>query len=573
MVTVYINDVPVQVEEGTTIMEAAKKAGFEIPHLCHFEGLEPFGACRLCLVEVEGMPKPVISCATRVSENMRVHTDTPRIRRDRKVILELILASHPMECQRCEASLDCELLKLANLLGIRDSRFPYERSSYGRDSTSVALERDPNKCILCGRCVRACDEIQSVGAIAFLDRGPKTHVGTFMDLGLGHTNCVNCGQCLQVCPVGAIVPRDVVDAVWDAIQDPDKFVVVQEAPAVRVALGEEFGMPPGTLVTGKMYEALRRLGFDAVLDTNFGADLTIVEEATELLHRVDGREQKPLPQFTSCCPGWIKFVEHEYPELIPHLSTCKSPHEMVGALAKTFYAQRLGISADKVVVVSVMPCTAKKFEASREELAASGYPDVDYVLTTRELARMIKEAGIDFARLPEGKADDIMGHYTGAATIFGATGGVMEAALRSFYYFATGNELAELDITPVRGFEGVKEAQIQVNGLTVKAAVAHGLANARKLMEAVKAGKAEYHFIEVMACPGGCVGGGGQPGEFSWEKRKQRASGLYSEDSTSSIRVSHRNPWVQRLYDNYLGEPLSELSEKLLHTHYKERPL
>ena len=569
MVTLTINDEEVTVPEGTSIMDAAKEAHIDIPHLCYLEGLEPYGACRVCVVEVDGERRLIPSCMREVSEGMVVHTHSGRVRRARRMLVELLLTNHPADCFTCERNQICELLKLSHELGVEVVRSDVEKPSYELDETGPSIIRDPNKCILCGRCIRVCHDVQTVSVIGFVNRGPDTMVATVLDEGLGNVECTNCGQCIHACPVGAIKEKPCVDEVWAAIDDPEKHVVVQEAPAIRAALGEEFGLAPGTLVSGKMHAALKRLGFDAVFDTNFTADLTIMEEGSELVKRIKGGGV--LPQITSCSPGWIKFAEHFYPDLLDHISTCKSPQQMFGSLAKTYYAEKADMDPKKIVSVSVMPCTAKKFEASRPEMTDSGYQDVDYVLTTRELARMIKEAGIDFASLPDEEAEPLMGMYTGAGTIFGATGGVMEAALRTAYKLVTGKELENLDITPVRGMEGIKEATVDVDGLEVKVAVANGLGNARKILDDVRVGKSPYHFIEIMACPGGCVGGGGQPISFDMALRSTRGQTLYNEDAKLPYRKSHENPSIKRLYEEYLEEPLGEKSHHLLHTRYKSR--
>lgn len=569
MVTLTINDEEVTVPEGTSIMDAAKEAHIDIPHLCYLEGLEPYGACRVCVVEVDGERRLIPSCMREVSEGMVVHTHSGRVRRARRMLVELLLTNHPTDCFTCERNQICELLKLSHELGVEVVRSDVEKPSYELDETGPSIIRDPNKCILCGRCIRVCHDVQTVSVIGFVNRGPDTMVATVLDEGLGNVECTNCGQCIHACPVGAIKEKSCVDEVWAAIDDPEKHVVVQEAPAIRAALGEEFGLAPGTLVSGKMHAALKRLGFDAVFDTNFTADLTIMEEGSELVKRIKGGGV--LPQITSCSPGWIKFAEHFYPDLLDHISTCKSPQQMFGSLAKTYYAEKADMDPKKIVSVSVMPCTAKKFEASRPEMTDSGYQDVDYVLTTRELARMIKEAGIDFASLPDEEAEPLMGMYTGAGTIFGATGGVMEAALRTAYKLVTGKELENLDITPVRGMAGIKEATVDVDGLEVKVAVAHGLGNARKLLDPVRVGKSPYHFIEIMACPGGCVGGGGQPISFDMALRSTRGQTLYNEDAKLPYRKSYENPSIKRLYEEYLEEPLGEKSHHLLHTRYKRR--
>ena len=569
MVTLMINGKQVTVLEGTSIMNAAKQAHINIPHLCYLEGLEPEYHCRVCGVEIDGEPRLAPSCVRQVSEGMKVQTNSARVRRARRMIVELLLANHYIDCPTCERNQTCELLKLAFELGVKETRFEGEKPHYELDETSPAIIRDPNKCVLCGRCVRVCHDVQTVSVIGFVNRGLEMMVSTFLENGLGNVECTNCGQCIHVCPVGAIKEKSAIDEVWAALADPEKHTVVQEAPVMRASLGEDLGLPAGTLVAGKMHAALRRLGFDTVFETNFSADLTIIEEASELVKRV--KEGGVLPQITSCSPGWIKFMEHFYPDLIPNMSTCKSPQQMFGALSKTYYAEKTGIDPAKIVSVSIMPCTAKKFEAQRPEMRDSGFQDVDYVLTTRELARMIKEAGIDFATLPDEPAEELMGLYSGAATIFGATGGVMEAALRTAYKLVTGKELEKIDIEPIRGLDGIKTATLNVDGLEVKVAVAHGLGNARKVLDEVRAGKSPYHFIEIMACPGGCAGGGGQPIGFNMALRGIRGQTLYNEDKQLPYRRSHDNPSIKKVYQDYLKEPLGEKSHHLLHTKYTKR--
>ncbi|MDI6755607.1 MAG: NADH-dependent [FeFe] hydrogenase, group A6 [Thermodesulfobacteriota bacterium] len=570
MVSLTLDGKNVAVPAGTTILEAAKAANMRIPTLCYLPEVQAIGACRVCLVEIEGNRNLQASCVFPVSEGLVVHTNSAKAQKARKFTVELLLSVHPQDCLTCSRNLKCELQRLAQELGIREIPFPGEKPESRVDESTPSLSRETSKCILCRRCVTVCQEIQQVGALSAQERGFATYIGPAFGEDLNEVACALCGQCINVCPVGALTEKDYTKEVWKAIHDPDKVVVVQDAPAVRVALGEEFGLPPGTLVTGKMLEALRRLGFDVIFDTNFAADLTIIEEGNELLKRV--KEGGTLPMITSCSPGWIKFIEHFYPQFLPHLSTCKSPHQMLGALTKTYYAQKAGIDPAKIVTVSVMPCTAKKFECSRPEMQDSGFRDVDYVLTTRELARMIKSAGIDFVNLPDGKYDDPLGEYTGAATIFGATGGVMEAALRTAYEVATGKKLENVDFASVRGLEGVKEAAVPVDGLgEVRVAVAHGLGNARKLMDQLAAGTANYHFIEIMACPGGCVAGGGQPIPVNNEIRKLRAQALYQEDKQLKYRKSHENPSITKIYQEFLKEPLGEKSHHLLHTKYTKR--
>lgn len=573
-VHVTIDNIPVSVEPGTTIHQAAKSVGIHIPTLCASTEIEHTpGACRVCLVDVEGQRSLVASCVFPVAEGMVVRTTTERVRKTRKMVVELLLSNHPAECNHCIRNGNCELQKVAEQTGVREVRFdipPFPKEG-AIDLSSPSIIRDTRKCIHCHRCVTVCDAIQGASVLTPAWRGSDLIAMPAFNLPLLETNCTACGQCILVCPVGALYEKDDTASVWMALQDPKKHVIVQEAPAIRANLGEEFGMPAGSLVTGRMITALRRLGFDKVFDTNFTADLTIIEEGNELLKRV--KEGGTLPMITSCSPGWIKFCEHFYPDLLDHLSTCKSPQQMFGALAKTYYAKVAGIDPKDIVSVSIMPCTAKKFEASRAEMCDSGYRDVDYVLTTRELARMIKEAGIDFVNLPDGDYDAPMGEYTGAATIFGATGGVMEAALRTVYAVVTGENLPSLDITPVRGLDGVKEAAVKVGGLgDVKVAVAHGLANARKIMDRIRDKKADWAFIEIMACPGGCVSGGGSPIPTSNEIRTLRAGALYRDDgSVQQYRQSHENPSIKKIYETFLKEPLGHKSHELLHTHYTKR--
>ncbi|HHY92395.1 MAG TPA: 2Fe-2S iron-sulfur cluster binding domain-containing protein, partial [Firmicutes bacterium] len=569
-ITLTIDGQEVEAPKGATVLEAARAAGFNIPTLCYHPELRPEGACRLCVVEVKGAKSLVASCVMPAANGMEVHTNTPFVRESRRMALELLLANHPFECLTCEKNGNCELQTLAHDLGVREVHYQGEKRNVPQDTSSPSLVRDPNKCILCGRCVRMCSEVQGVNALGYVGRGWDTLILPLFNRDLAEVACVTCGQCSTVCPTGAIIEKSYVDEVWRALGDPKKHVVVQTAPATRVSVGEAMGMAPGSIVTGKMVAALRRLGFDRVFDTDFSADLTIMEEGYELLERL--KEGGPLPLITSCSPGWVKYCEHFYPELLPHVSSCKSPQQMFGAVTKTYYAEKMGLKPEDIYVVSIMPCTAKKFEAQRPEMTASGVTDVDAVLTTRELARMLKEAGIDFERLPEEAYDDPLGISTGAGAIFGATGGVMEAALRTVYEVVTGKTLANLNFTAVRGLEGVKEAAVDLGGKTVKVAVAHGLANAKQVLEKIKAGEADWQFVEIMCCPGGCIGGGGQPIPVDREKREARIKAIYEVDAAMPLRKSHENPAVQTLYKEYLGAPLSEKAHELLHTHYTPRP-
>ncbi|MDD4890968.1 MAG: NADH-dependent [FeFe] hydrogenase, group A6 [Phycisphaerae bacterium] len=587
MPTITIDSLNVTVPEGTTILEAAREANIRIPTLCHLKDVQAIGACRVCLVEVTGSRSLVASCTMPVADKMQIRTSSKRVRDARRTVVELLLSEHDGDCQTCHRSDDCDLRQLARELGVQDVKYAGGRAPRVRDESTPALIRETAKCILCRRCVTVCSQIQGVAALFPQGRGFKTTVGPAFTSTLNDVVCVQCGQCSAVCPVGAISERDQIADVWAALDNPAKHVVVQTAPAIRAALGECFGLPAGTLVTGKMVTALKRLGFAAVFDTNFAADLTIMEEGTELLTRLKAAlvDKRPvaLPMFTSCSPGWIKFMEHYYPDMLANLSTCKSPQQMFGALAKTYYAARIGKKPEDIFVVSVMPCTAKKYESQRPEMNSSGVRDVDVVLTTRELGRMILQTGIDFVSLPDTPMDSPMGESTGAADIFANTGGVMEAALRTAYEIVTGRELpfANLHVTPVEGLEGIKEAAITIenatpdwaflNGATLKIAVAHGLSNARTLLEEIRAGRASYHFVEVMTCPGGCIGGGGQPRMTTNEIRKARIGAIYREDEGKPLRKSHTNPAVLKLYAEFLGAPLGEKSHHLLHTHYTER--
>ncbi len=590
LVNLKINNMPIAVEEGTTILEAAKKLNFRIPTLCHHPDLTVAGNCRVCVVEVKGARLLAASCATPVSEGMEVLTNSEKVRIARKHIVELLLSEHNADCTKCFKNGHCELQDLASEYRIGDHVFLdlVRPESKIQDISSPSIVKDDSKCIRCQRCVRTCTELQGVSALAVVNKGDHQKISTFLNKPMHEVVCTNCGQCINRCPTGALTERNYIEEVWNAIYDPSKFVVVQTAPATRIALGEDMGIATGSRVTGKMVSSLKKLGFNKVLDTDFTADLTIMEEGTELLTRlkralVDKDETVALPMMTSCSPGWIKFQEHMYPELLNNLSTCKSPQQMFGAVAKTYYADKINIKAQDMIVVSIMPCTAKKFECERPEMRDSGYQDVDYVLTTRELAMMIKQAGIDFDKLEDEQYDSILGESSGAAVIFGATGGVMEAALRTAYEIVTGREVpfTNLNIKPVRGMEGIKEATIKIKnvkpewsfleGVDLNVAIAHGLANAGELMERVRKGEANYHFIEIMGCPGGCLGGGGQPIPTSPEIRKKRADAIYGEDESKVIRKSHENPEITEIYKQFLGEPLSHKSHDLLHTHYKPR--
>lgn len=566
MVNLTIDGLKVEVPKGSTILEASQQLGIKIPTLCYHPELRPAGACRVCMVEVQGARSLAASCVYPVTEGMVVHTSTPNVREARRSVVELLLANHPTDCLSCQKNLHCELQTIAGELGIRKIPYEGERNEYPLDESNPSLVRDQSKCIKCGRCVRTCSDRQGVHVYSFVDRGFHTTVAPAFQQGLGDVACTLCGQCATVCPTAAIVEKDDTRRVWEALGDSDKCVVVQTAPSVRVALGETLGLPTASIVTGKMVAALRRLGFTKVFDTDFGADLTIMEEGHELIHRIT--QGGVLPMITSCSPGWVNFIEQNYPDLLDHLSTAKSPMQMFGALVKTYYAEKSGINPANIVSVAIMPCTAKKAEAVRPEMNGSGYQDVDFVLTTRELGRMIKEAGIDFEKLPNESFDDPLGESTGAAVIFGASGGVMEAALRTVSEVLTGKELSQLEYHEVRGLEGIKEAVVAIGDLNVKVAVVHSLVNARKIMEKIRSGEANYHFIEIMACPGGCIGGGGQPYPVSEEVRKQRMAAIYECDCDMSLRKSHENPSIQKIYREFLEKPLSEKSHKLLHTHY-----
>ena len=569
MINIEVNGRQVPAKKGEMLLASLRRAGVKVPTLCHIDGMTPTGACRICVVEIEGQRGLVPSCAFPAGDGMKVRTHSPRAVQARKTIVELLLANHPDDCLYCTRNGNCQLQALAAELGIRQRRFAGDRTRHTLDMSSPSIVRDPAKCILCGKCVRVCEEIQGVAAIDFIGRGSRAKIGTAFDEGLNVSSCVNCGQCIAVCPTGALAEQSQLKELLDALDDPQKFVVVQHAPAVSVTLGEEFGVLPGRDVLGTMTAALRRLGFNRVFDTGFTADLTIMEEGSELVHRLKNGGR--LPMMTSCSPGWIKFVETFYPDLIGNLSTCKSPQQMMGAVIKAFYAQREGIDPAKIYSVSVMPCTAKKFEAGRPEMAHDGLADIDAVLTTRELAKLIRMRGLDLCDMPAEQADTPFGERTTAGKLFGATGGVMEAAIRTAHWLVTGRELGNLEVQAVRGFDGVKEARLQIDGLEIGVAAAHGLGNAARLMDQVRGGRKDLHFIEVMTCPGGCIGGGGQPLGTDRAAVRARMQALYSIDAEETVRVSHHNEAVKRLYAEFLGAPLGDKSHHLLHTHYAKR--
>ncbi len=575
-VNITINGMPLSVPKGSTILEAARLGNIDIPTLCYLKDINEIGACRMCVVEVKGARGLVASCVYPVAEGMEIRTNTPQIMEARRTNLELLLSNHERKCLSCVRSTNCELQKLCRDLKVDETRFSGEKTPSMIDDSAAHMIRDNSKCVLCRRCVAVCSKLQDVAVIGANERGFKTHIGCAFDEDLANVACISCGQCIVACPTGALQEKDQTKEVWDALADPDKKVIVQTAPSIRATLGESFGMPIGTNVEGKMVAALRRLGFDGVYDTDLAADLTIMEEANELVDRI--KEGGTLPMITSCSPGWIKYCEHIFPDLIPNLSTCKSPQQMFGAIAKTWYAKKMGIDPKNLFVVSVMPCTAKKFEVGRDgqSAAGEGCPDVDVALTTREIARMIETAGLDFVNLPDEEFDAPLGASTGAAVIFGATGGVMEAALRTAVETITGEELDRLEFTEVRGTKGIKEASYNVGGLEVKVAVASGMKNAKELLTKVRNGEADYQFIEIMGCPGGCVNGGGQPIQPASVRnfvdlKSLRAKALYDQDANMPLRKSHDNPVLKEIYADFLGKPGSHVAHEVLHTSYVKR--
>jgi iron-only hydrogenase group A len=577
MVRCHINGIPVEVPAGTTILKAAQRAGVRIPTLCYHPDLPPWAACGLCVVKVEGSPKMLRACATPVAEGARITTHDPEIVAVRRTVLSLILSTHPNDCLQCGRNGHCELQTLAADFGIRELTLPRRVQAIEKDASTKTIVLNPEKCVKCGRCAIVCQQMQNVWALEFIGRGDEMRMAPAGDIRLAESPCIKCGQCSAHCPVGAIYEYDETQRVWAALSDKEAYPVVQIAPAVRVAIGEAFGYEPGALLTGKLYAALRRLGFKAVFDTNFGADLTIIEEGHEFAKRFASGHQLPL--LTSCCPAWVDWMEKYAHDFLDNFSTCKSPHQMVGALAKTYYAQKAGIAPRKIVMVSVMPCTAKKYEIARcQSMASSGMPDIDISITTRELARMVKAAGLDFRNLPDESPDSLLAEYSGAGTIFGVTGGVMEAAVRTAHYLITGKEMPDVNFYPVRGLEGVKEAALDLGGQSIRIAVAHQMGHVEAVLNAIREDRARgreprYQFIEVMACRGGCIGGGGQPYGATDEIRAKRARGLYADDAGCRVRCSHQNPLIQKIYAEFLGSPNSETSHRYLHTHYTKRPV
>ncbi|MDW7668917.1 MAG: NADH-dependent [FeFe] hydrogenase, group A6 [Bacillota bacterium] len=574
-VNIVFNDMKLEVDEGTTILEAAKNIGVHIPTLCHLD-LEGFGivnqvaSCRVCVVEVEGRPTLVPSCAEKVYEGMVIHSDTIKAMSGRRMAVELLLSNHPKDCLSCAKNLECELQALAQELGIRDIYWEGERLKYKKDTSTFSLIKDPNKCVMCRRCETMCNEVQTCNILSAVNRGFESFVGPAFNMDMADSACTFCGQCVAVCPTAALTEMDNTTQVWNELVNSKKHVVVQIAPAVRVAIGEMFGLEPGTVTTGKIVTALRKLGFDGVFDTNFGADLTIIEEATELIHRIN--HKGTLPMLTSCCPAWVKFFEHQFPDLLDIPSTCKSPQIMFGAIAKTYYAQKKNIKPENISVVSIMPCLAKKAEAKRPELTKDQQSNVDIVITTREFGRMMKSAGIDFANLPDGEFDKMMGESTGASIIFGTTGGVIEAAVRTAYEWLTDKELEDVNFKQLRGMKGIREASVFIGETELKIGIAHGLGNARKLLEDIQSGKSKFHAIEIMACPGGCIGGGGQPYHHgNMEILRKRQEALYLDDENKIHRKSHENEEIIKLYKEFIGEPYGEKAHELLHTHYVAR--
>ncbi|MDR2695771.1 MAG: [FeFe] hydrogenase, group A [Deltaproteobacteria bacterium] len=575
MVHLTINEKDVEVPEGSTILDATKKLDIHIPTLCHLDlhdikMVNQGASCRVCMVEVAGRRNLAPACSTPATPGMVIKTHSPRTITARRTVMELILSNHPKNCLTCTKSTNCELQSLAAELGIHEIVYSGQMTQHRMDTSSAAYVRDMNKCVLCRRCETMCNKVQGVNALSGVGRGFSTTVGTAFNLPVAETTCVNCGQCVAVCPTAALSEVDNIGKVWALLSSPEKYVVVQTAPAVRAALGEVFGMPPGIPVTGKLAAALRMLGFHKVYDTNFAADLTVMEEAAEFVHRL--RHGGKLPILTSCCPGWVKFFEHQFPDLLDVPSSCKSPQQMFGTIAKTYLAKHLGMDSRKMAVVSIMPCLAKKYEAGREEFQVDGCPEVDVVITTRELARMIKEAGIHFETLPDGEFDAPMGESTGAAAIFGASGGVLEAALRTAYEWITGETLKKVEFDALHGLQGIKEATVKIGDMDVKVAVASGLGNARLLLEDIRAGKADYHAIEIMACPGGCIDGGGQPYHHGHiEILEKRTRALFDEDKSKKLRKAHENPYIQTLYKDFLGKPHGPIAKSLLHTAYVKR--